>query len=145
MDGQRLAFTWLEYDSFVYIGIFLLASNWSWMCDCCPFPISKWRNLIQRTLCLGTPLPAHRKIGVIDWKGHWSCPTFHWKTWCACTSRWSTRCVGCCCIAWLGCAVQLRFCWFPFQTRSDQDRADRHLTRPRWSVVTPPWQVHAAQ
>jgi hypothetical protein len=51
----------LESDSSAYIGIFPLVLDWSWMCKCRPFPISKWRNLIRLTLCLGTPSPTHRQ------------------------------------------------------------------------------------
>ncbi len=66
MDGRCSTLTRLESDSSAYIGIFLLTSNQSLMSDYHLFPISKWRNLIRPMLCLGKPLPAHRRIGVTD-------------------------------------------------------------------------------
>jgi len=114
MDGRCSTLTRSESDSFAYIGIFLPTLDRSWMSDCCPFPISKWRNLTRLKLCSGTSSLAHHKIGTTDWKGQWSCPTPHCKTPCACISQWSAWCVGRCCITWLGRIVQLWSCQFPF-------------------------------
>ncbi len=145
MDGQRLALIGLKFDSFAYIGIFLPASDRSWMDDCCHFPISKWRNPIRPTSYLGTLLPTCRKIGATDWKGHQSCPTPQWKTPCACTNPWSVWCAGCCCTTWSCCVARPRSCRSPLWIRSDQEEADTHLTSLRWTIVVPPWQTHATQ
>jgi hypothetical protein len=145
MDGWHSVLIGSKFDSFAYIGIFPPTSDWSWMNDCCPFPISKWRNPIRPTLCSKTPSLAHRKIGATNWKGCRCCPTLHWMTSCACTSWWSTWCVGHCCTTRLGCATQ---CWSPqspLRTRSDQDGADTCLTRLRSKFTAPPWQAHATQ
>jgi hypothetical protein len=135
----------LESDSSTYIGIFPLVLNWSWMCKCHPFPISKWRNSIRLMLCLGTSSLAHRKISTIDWKGCWICLALHWKTMCACTSQWFARCAGRCCTAWLGHVAQPRFRRSPLLTRSNQNKADRCLTHSRWSVRASPWRAHVTQ
>jgi hypothetical protein len=96
-------------------------------------------------LCSGTPSPACRKIGATNWKGHWSCPTPHWKTPCAYTSWWSSWCVIRCCIVWLGRVVRPWFHWYFFGIKSDQDKANTHLTRLRWNVTMPPWQTNTAK
>jgi len=145
MDGRRSTLIELESDSSTNIGIFLLMSNQSWMNDCHPFPISKWRNPTQSTLCLGMPSPARYRIGTTNWKGCQFWPMPHWKTPCACTNWWFAWCAGRCCTTWSGYATQLQYLRSSLRTKSNQDGADIHLTRPRWSVTTPPWRAHATQ
>jgi hypothetical protein len=44
--GSVLALTRSKSNSSAYIGIFFPTSNLSWMSNFCPFPLSKWKNLI---------------------------------------------------------------------------------------------------
>jgi hypothetical protein len=121
MDGRHLTFTRSESNSSAYTRIFPLTSDWSWMSDCLPFPISKWRNLILIDVVFEnavTNLPQnwHNQLKRTSILSHASLKNIVWL-------YESMICLMCCSLLYRlirsCCSALIRRS--PFWIRSDQD------------------------